>query len=132
MTWRDLAACAGMDPDLFHPHGNNERAKARAVAVCAGCPARPDCLTHAIDNGEQDGIWGGCDPDERRKVARRRRKIEGPRPGERTVTCDICGDPFHTVNPRQRRCGELACRNRAEADRRRKAAHAKKRAAACP
>jgi hypothetical protein len=52
-----------MDPALFVPaKPNGERTTdqlAPALAVCRDCPVRPDCLTHALDAGEQGAVWGG-------------------------------------------------------------------------
>ncbi|MXM66765.1 WhiB family transcriptional regulator [Streptomyces sp. HUCO-GS316] len=36
-----------------------------AKRLCATCPVKDACLTHAIANNEQDGVWGGLTPDER-------------------------------------------------------------------
>jgi WhiB family transcriptional regulator, redox-sensing transcriptional regulator len=80
MTWRDLAACIGMDTDLFFPRENiggpqqgkgvsGEKERMRAAReTCRVCPVRQECLQYAI---EMDclGIWGGMDTGERRKYA---------------------------------------------------------------
>jgi Transcription factor WhiB len=53
------AACLGADPDLFFaPEGDT---KAKAKAICASCPIRPECYELACANGEETGIWGGED-----------------------------------------------------------------------
>ncbi|HEY7821642.1 MAG TPA: WhiB family transcriptional regulator [Acidimicrobiia bacterium] len=61
MTWRDRAACAGMDTELFvHDY---DRPKPEAVAVCAGCPVQAECAQYAVDlPGHRRavvGTWGG-------------------------------------------------------------------------
>jgi len=33
--------------------------------VCRSCPVRVDCLLHAINEGEEWGVWGGLDERER-------------------------------------------------------------------
>jgi WhiB family transcriptional regulator, redox-sensing transcriptional regulator len=81
MRWQELAACAGMDVNLFFPQeniggphegrgvrGERERMN-KARAVCALCPVRRDCLMDAIEHDDW-GIWGGMDTIERRKYAR--------------------------------------------------------------
>ena len=75
-----LARCAGslVDPDDWFPV-TWDVAKARdqaahAIAVCARCPVRPDCLEfslrHAFGVGAH-GVWGGLVEEERRAVRRR-------------------------------------------------------------
>jgi len=74
--WQDLAACHGMDTNLFFPRENNgrsaagERDRMGAVKViCKECPVRLECLEFAIDHG-CTGIWGGMDAGERSRYAR--------------------------------------------------------------
>lgn len=67
--WTDLAACRGVDPELFYPvsaTGPAQMQVAEAKEVCAGCPVTADCLNWALRAGEPAGIWGGTTPDERR------------------------------------------------------------------
>lgn len=74
------AGCARshVDPDQWFPLAA-DTAKAReqaadAIAVCAACPVRADCLElslrHAADLGAH-GIWGGLVERERRSLRRR-------------------------------------------------------------
>lgn len=49
----------------------------RAKRICASCPVRGDCLTHALVNNEQHGIWGGLDEDERADLRRRASRRRG-------------------------------------------------------
>jgi WhiB family transcriptional regulator, redox-sensing transcriptional regulator len=53
------AACVGADPELFFPERGDTETEARALAICAGCPARVACYARAIQNGERYGIFGG-------------------------------------------------------------------------
>jgi WhiB family redox-sensing transcriptional regulator len=75
-----LARCAGspVDPDVWFPV-THDVAKARdqaaqAIAVCACCPVRPDCLElslrYAFGIGAH-GVWGGLVEEERRSIRRR-------------------------------------------------------------
>jgi WhiB family redox-sensing transcriptional regulator len=67
--WTDLAACRGVDPEIFFPVSTAGPALedvAEAKRVCAGCPVTADCLSWALRAGESAGIWGGTTPDERR------------------------------------------------------------------
>jgi WhiB family transcriptional regulator, redox-sensing transcriptional regulator len=74
------ARCAGsrVDPDDWFPVTQDvARARdqaSRAIAVCAGCPVRPECLElsmrHASGIGSY-GVWGGLVEEERRSLRRR-------------------------------------------------------------
>jgi WhiB family transcriptional regulator, redox-sensing transcriptional regulator len=71
-SWRQLAACKGVDPEVFHP--SEEEDPAPAKAVCAECPVREACLEHALAVREKHGVWGGLTERERRRVLRQRRR----------------------------------------------------------
>lgn len=72
MTWRQRAACRGVDPDTFYPVSDEDAEQAKAI--CAVCPVRQPCLEHALDVRERDGVWGGATERERRRMLRQRRK----------------------------------------------------------
>lgn len=71
--WRDNAACIGRKTEMFYPEKSQAQA-CRAKCVCSMCPVKDKCLDEAIANGERFGIWGGKDTQERKKIARERRK----------------------------------------------------------
>lgn len=74
--FRDRAACRDVDPELFFPLGDGGPAQARvdaAKAVCRRCPVRLSCLDLAMSTGQDEGVWGGLDPRERRRLRRVRR-----------------------------------------------------------
>lgn len=61
--WRTEATCRGVNPALFydeHPAGI-----AAAKHVCARCPVRAACLAHAVETGEEYGVWGAMSAAER-------------------------------------------------------------------
>lgn len=104
--WRDEAACRGLT-SLFYPNwpkpsgpntaAGQRRVAAAALIICARCPVRAECLAAHAD--EDDGVFGGTVPVERRKLTRtgdyRERR-----------TCAVCGGP---VSKRSReKCA--ACR----------------------
>lgn len=69
-------ACSGADPDLFFRRDGEGRAdwhrrQVTAKAICGGCEVWRRCLTYALDSGEEAGVWGGCDEDDRRAIVRR-------------------------------------------------------------
>ncbi len=74
VDWRQRAACRDTNPDLFFPAGTSgdavERQVAAAKALCARCQVRFACLDWALDTGQEAGIWGGLDEDERRTLRR--------------------------------------------------------------
>lgn len=70
--WVVFGACREADPDLFFPTTREETEQ--ALAVCASCPVRPECLEYALEAGERFGIWGGLTEKRRRKLAGRRRR----------------------------------------------------------
>lgn len=71
--WMAEAACRDSDPRLFWPDQGEKIAA--AIAVCAECPVREQCLDYAITNGEHDGIWGGTSARARQRLRRARRNV---------------------------------------------------------
>ncbi|MCW2777355.1 MAG: WhiB family transcriptional regulator [Frankiales bacterium] len=67
--WTALSACKDADPDELFVTG---AAQNRAKAVCMGCPVRTECLSDALDNRVEFGVWGGMTERERRALLRRR------------------------------------------------------------
>lgn len=82
--WRSLAACRSEDTVIFFPspavpmgrpttyRGPDPYAAARVV--CRRCDVSLECLMFALDNRQDDGMWGGKDEDERRRILRTRRE----------------------------------------------------------
>jgi WhiB family transcriptional regulator, redox-sensing transcriptional regulator len=74
MDWRHRAICRHVDPELFFPIGTTGPAAVQveeAKAVCRRCPVVNDCLQWALASGQDAGVWGGLDEDERRALRRR-------------------------------------------------------------
>ena len=75
MDWRHRAACRDEDPELFFPVGNSGPALlqiSEAKAVCRRCPVTSSCLTWALESGQDAGVWGGKNEDERWSLHRNR------------------------------------------------------------
>ncbi|HVE93844.1 MAG TPA: WhiB family transcriptional regulator [Acidimicrobiales bacterium] len=72
LTWRNRAACKGIDPEIFFPVSEEDAEPAKEI--CAECPVRESCLEHALAHREREGIWGGFTERERRRIVRQRRK----------------------------------------------------------
>ena len=76
--WRHRARCRIADADLFFAPDRGEPGQTkvvregRALALCALCPVREDCLQYALDTGQGYGIWGGLREDQRRLLRRER------------------------------------------------------------
>jgi WhiB family redox-sensing transcriptional regulator len=71
--WREHAACATADSDLFFPVGVTGPAVgqiAAAKAVCATCDVQTTCLEFAIATNQEYGVWGGTSEEERRVLRR--------------------------------------------------------------
>lgn len=92
-NWQALAACRGVDPELFFPETTSElgydaldepvvrRQVEAAKAVCRRCPVREACLVEALERLPY-GIAGGMTEQERRR-ARAQHEHPSGRHGER-------------------------------------------------
>ncbi len=89
MSWRDEAACVGVDPNLFFPGfttkqggwTNKQEVTAakqteEAKKICARCPVDLDCLNDALVHNfsyhYDFGIWGGTTKRERHHIKQAR------------------------------------------------------------
>lgn len=77
--WQMLAACRGMDSDVFfHPDGQRGSARTRreqnAKRICASCPVLQQCREHALRVREPFGVWGGLTEEERETILRTERR----------------------------------------------------------
>ena len=80
MDWRHRALCLDEDPELFFPIGTTWPAAVQvdeAKAVCRRCTVTEDCLTWALESGQDAGVWGGTSEDDRRALKRRTRARTG-------------------------------------------------------
>ena len=74
MNWRNRAACLEEDPELVFPIGSTGPALLQieeAKTVCGRCEVSEPCLKWAIDQGQDDGVWGALSDGERRALKRR-------------------------------------------------------------
>jgi WhiB family redox-sensing transcriptional regulator len=72
LSWRQNAACRGLDPAVFYPASEDEAGPAKAV--CNECAVRQPCLEYALRARERDGVWGAATEKERRRILRQRRQ----------------------------------------------------------
>ena len=76
VTWRDRAACLGVNPELFFPTGDTGSALLQieeAKVVCRRCVVVETCLKWAMESGQDAGVWGGLSEEERYALKRRAR-----------------------------------------------------------
>ena len=76
---------AGRGSWLFFPDGDIGPTRAQvkeAKQVCRRCPVTLTCLSWALDNGQEAGIWGGTTEQVRRLL---RRRYYPPRTSSRAV-----------------------------------------------
>jgi WhiB family transcriptional regulator, redox-sensing transcriptional regulator len=67
--WSRQALCTQTDPDIFFSDSPVQTEQAKVI--CRQCGVRDECLSHALQTGEEFGVWGGLDRDERRRLLRR-------------------------------------------------------------
>jgi WhiB family redox-sensing transcriptional regulator len=82
-SWREHAACDGVDTELFFPPRDKllyNKIARQAKEYCNGtrkkpaCPVRAECLWEALVTDEQHGIWGGLSHRERNALIRKWQK----------------------------------------------------------
>jgi len=73
--WQDVAACLGMDPEIFFPqtHGNDY---AHARVACNSCTVRGPCLNDAVDKQDYSAFRAGLTPVELKAFGRRKRAAQ--------------------------------------------------------
>lgn len=73
-AWMAAARCAQTDPEVFFPKKGRPDSTSWAKRICRRCPVRQACLAHALEHRENDGVWGGLSPRERRALLRAERQ----------------------------------------------------------
>src|SRR5271155_4221489 len=104
MDLRHKAGCCEEDPELFFPVGNSGPALAQiadAKLVCNRCPVTTECLSWALNTGQDSGVWGGMSEDERRALKRRNARTKARR--------GVCPKPTQQCAPDQRRGRTAVC-----------------------
>jgi WhiB family redox-sensing transcriptional regulator len=116
-SWRDLAACLDIVSADYDPFfADTAELQAEAIAICATCPVRDDCLTFAVRTGQQHGIWGG-QPERivRKLIAADRagrpqaRRVPAGHPQASKTHCKH-GHPFNAANTYYTSDGRRRCR----------------------
>jgi len=96
-SWMLQARCRGLAPEIFFP--NDGAGVEVARRYCAECQVKDACLTYALDNHIDHGIWGGASERARRRIAGARRKWRSSgeatdRKDKRTSSAGIPPDPI--------------------------------------
>jgi len=66
--WWASAACAGVGPEVFF--SADPGAERSAKAICARCGASGPCRAWAVKHEMHEGVFGGLNPVERRRLTR--------------------------------------------------------------
>lgn len=112
--WVEDAVCAQTDPEAYFPDGGSSAEGPKAV--CFRCPVRRDCLAHAVENGEEEGVWGGFTSLERERMAGGQEPVQCAGPD----CTRLIVPPPTDLELRKRYCGETCSRKTAVAKQREK------------
>lgn len=113
--WRTRAACRGVDINIFYPPEDDDQCYSKeAIALCARCPVRDECLMNALSGADGTnklsyGYWGGTTPEERLAMIDALPKM--PRP------CAVCGTNMPEDRSATAKYCSLACKRRARRSR---------------
>jgi hypothetical protein len=88
-SWRSRAECRDLPTEWFFTESGSPHRE--AVAACARCPVRRECLAAALANGDKHGLWGGTSERERRRI---RSQLRAQGIVFRFATCAWCGGRF--------------------------------------
>lgn len=77
MTWQVKGVCASgrYSPEVWFPVGSSGPAVTQreyAKSLCRGCPVQGSCLQWALATGQEHGVWGGLDEQQRRDLHKQR------------------------------------------------------------
>jgi len=71
--WMSQGRCKNMDPALFFPSdGIGVQAAQR---VCVECPVIAPCLSYALINRIDEGVWGGASERHRKRLLGQHRRL---------------------------------------------------------
>lgn len=68
-AWVSGALCSETNPDAFHPDQGESNTTAKRV--CDKCDVQVQCLEWALRTNQQNGVWGGLNERERRRLLKR-------------------------------------------------------------
>lgn len=72
VDWRQRGRCSRLPIDelegSFWAFDSDEAGLAAAKSVCVECQVATQCLSWALETGQDFGVWGGMTAEERRKL----------------------------------------------------------------
>ncbi|MEY4130775.1 MAG: hypothetical protein RLZZ31_899 [Actinomycetota bacterium] len=71
--WMSHGNCRHEPPSTFFP--SDGVGVENAKKICATCPVIEECLSYALDNRIDHGVWGGTSERQRRRILRSRRSV---------------------------------------------------------
>jgi len=74
--WQAMAACRRSGLDFFSV---DHDVQAACIEVCRACPVTDECLRHAVEHREPEGVWAG-EVVTRRRLLTLARRLHGPEP----------------------------------------------------
>jgi WhiB family redox-sensing transcriptional regulator len=69
--WSQAAACDGMATGAADPWDSDSPLMPIGRRICSSCPVRHPCALEALEGAIPHGLWGGLDPTDRRRIARK-------------------------------------------------------------
>lgn len=66
--WQDRGLCAPIQANFDPWFSDDSDEQMVARSICMSCPARADCIVHALVNDFEYGIFGGLSPEERKPL----------------------------------------------------------------
>jgi WhiB family redox-sensing transcriptional regulator len=70
-AWMNDGNCRQYPPATFFP--SDGVGVDRARKICATCAVKDQCLSYALENRIDHGVWGGTSERERRRILKRQR-----------------------------------------------------------
>jgi WhiB family redox-sensing transcriptional regulator len=67
--FKNRPACEGTDIEAWFPEGFSSVQYPYLKRICAGCPAKSECLAYALEYNVV-GIWGGTTASDRENIRR--------------------------------------------------------------
>jgi len=68
--------CVEYSTDIFYPEEYEDTDVALAKSVCNMCWVKEKCLSYALSTKENEGVWGGTTPIERRRMRRNAKRVQ--------------------------------------------------------
>lgn len=99
--WSHYGSCRYHDVAIWF--SEDPTAEAYAKSICSACPVKHQCKSYALDANELYGTWGELSESERRRIRRKRWKMNhGTRSRYSSgCRCDPCREA-NTAYARQR------------------------------